>query len=420
MNTDFKRLLGDATRLTREGDLAAATRTIREALGAGGARRPPPPEPGSPERGPFRQESPTRESPGRGPSSERGSPKPDSSGQGAEGVSREPGAGDEASIIDGEWHTVDARGETAAPAEDAPAGGARAPDGRGTLTRGLHTGRSRALDYRLFVPPLAPDTPPPALVVMLHGCTQDADDFARGTAMDALALEHGFLVLYPEQSSRANAQRCWNWFKGNHQRRSQGEPALIEGAIGEVVAAHGVDAERIFVAGLSAGGAMAAILGDVAPTLFRAIGVHSGLAAGTANDLPGALASMRGGQGRGAPASALDAATRLPPTIVFHGDADRTVHPENGERVVAACVEAARRVSGAVAVAERRQGRDGGRAWTRDVHRDASGDVVVEHWCVAGAAHAWSGGDPRGSYADAAGPDASAEMVRFFLEVAGQ
>ena len=258
---------------------------------------------------------------------------------------------------------------------------------------------------------------------MLHGCTQDADDFAVGTGMDRLAREHGFLALYPEQSGRANPQRCWNWFKDTHQRRGQGEPALIEGTIRDVVAAHAVDADRVFVAGLSAGGAMAAILGDVCPDLFRAVGVHSGLAAGAARDMPGALAAMRGGQGVGAPgrtpgvAADLSSgdAERRPPTIVFHGDADHTVHPDNGERVVAASVEAARRASGAAATLERRRGRDGGRDWTRDVHVGASGDVVAEHWRVHGAAHAWSGGDARGSWTDARGPDASAEMVRFFL-----
>lgn len=376
MQTTFKRFIDDATRLTRQGDLAAATRAIRDALGGSSATDGTAPAPGPADR--HRPHAPS----GR---------KDD-----------ERAAGNGPTIVDGEWRRVSTAERAGRPIDT------------GTLSRGRHAGRARALDYRLFVPPLAPDATRPPLVVMLHGCTQSAEDFAVGTGMDALALEHGFLALYPEQSDRANPQRCWNWFKEQHQRRGHGEAGLLEGVIDEVVDTHDADPARVFVAGLSAGGAMATNLAALCPGRFRAVGVHSGLAAGSARDLPGALAAMRGG----APATASaagDGAPVVPPTIVFHGDADRTVHPENGDRVVADCLAAARRTPGVELSAERREGETAGRRWTREVHRDGSDVVVAEHWRVHGAAHAWSGGDPRGSWADAAGPDASAEMVRFFL-----
>ena len=285
----------------------------------------------------------------------------------------------------------------------------------GRLLRERHVGRSGELAYRLFVPARARDAAPPPLLVMLHGCTQNADDFALGTRMDALAAEHGFLALYPEQSDRANPQRCWNWFKHTHQRRGGGEAGLIEDCVRAVVESHGADPARVFVAGLSAGGAMAAILGSVCPDLFAGVGVHSGLAAGAATNLPEALSAMRGGQG----ASSASTASALPPTIVFHGDADRTVHPDNGEGVIDACLAGAKGAPLVEPTIERTprtgNGAGGERGWTRRVHRDAARRVLAEHWSVHGAGHAWSGGDRRGSYADGDGPDASAEMVRFFL-----
>ncbi len=241
---------------------------------------------------------------------------------------------------------------------------------------------------------------------MLHGCTQNPDDFAKGTGMNDAALAQGFYVLYPAQSRRANAQRCWNWFKHSHQQRGRGEPAMLAAMTREVMAQHAIDPQRVYVAGLSAGGAMAAILGSAYPDLYAAVGVHSGLAAGAATDLPGALAAMRGG------ASAPTAApAHGVPTIVFHGDADPTVHPANGEQVIAAC-------TGTGSSVETHQVRGGSaRACTRRVHVDAAdGRVVAEHWVVHGSPHAWSGGNPQGSYTDSLGPDATAEMLRFFFE----
>ncbi len=236
---------------------------------------------------------------------------------------------------------------------------------------------------------------------MLHGCTQSAEDFAAGTQMNALAAKTGALVLYPEQVSAANPQRCWNWFKPADQARAGGEAALLAGLTRQIAAAHNVDPNRIFAAGLSAGGAQAAILGARFPELFAAIGIHSGLACGAATDVIGALSAMRkghAGQGR-----------HTIRTIVFHGDQDQTVNPRNGEL-------AADQISPGGTATHAQGQAPGGLKYETWQERDAAGRVVVERWLVHGAGHAWSGGSPAGSYTEPAGPDASAAMLRFFLE----
>lgn len=258
-----------------------------------------------------------------------------------------------------------------------------------------------ARDYKLFLPPGAGEQPRP-LVLMLHGCTQTPDDFAAGTRMNEASAAQGVVVLYPAQSVQMNPQRCWNWFKRQHQQRDRGEPALLAALVRQVVADQRIDPSRVYVAGLSAGGAMAAVLGQAYPDLFAAVGVHSGLASGVAGDLPSALAAMQSG----APAPR---ASRPVPTIVFHGDRDATVNPANGAQVFAAATP-----PGATAHTER-IARPGARAHTRQQQRDAHGRVVAEHWLVHGAAHAWSGGSSAGSYTDPQGPDATREMLRFFL-----
>ena len=274
------------------------------------------------------------------------------------------------------------------------------PPGK-ALLEGSFTGPEGTRPYRLFVPPSPAACP--ALIVMLHGCTQTAEDFAAGTRMNDLARAAGALVLYPEQIPGANPQRCWNWFAPAAQQRAGGEAALLAGMVRSVMAAHSVDPGRVFVAGLSAGGAMAANLGAAYPELFAAIGVHSGLAAGAATDMAGAFAAMRQGRAGSAPHTAR--------TIVFHGDKDATVAPRNGELV-------ARQVSRGGRV-ETLEGRvPDGLSYTRALEHDASGRVVVERWIVHGAGHAWSGGATSGSYTEPQGPDASAAMLDFFLAAA--
>lgn len=264
-------------------------------------------------------------------------------------------------------------------------------------TPGFAAGRLGARDYKLFVPPGDAFVARP-LLVMLHGCTQDPDDFALGTRMNELAAQRGVIVLYPQQPALANPARCWNWFRPEDQRRGSGEPQAIVDLLRHVSQMHGVDSERIYVAGLSAGGAMAAILAQQYPDVFAAVGVHSGLAPGSASDTQSAFAAMRQGT-RPAPL----AGDGRVPAIVMHGDRDTTVHPANAGRVLSALLP-----------------RDAREEYTDDADAKRAvfrhdGRVVGESWTLRGLGHAWSGGNPAGSYT-APGADASAQMLRFFLQ----
>lgn len=344
MNIQFQQLMNAARRLTRAGNLQAATAAIRSALGAAG---------------------PTQ------------------------------GLAATSAVASADAIDVPAR---ELPDVQAP----EAPEQESFIAGSFGAGMA-GRDYKLYIPPAAGNARSP-LLVMLHGCTQNPDDFAAGTAMNELARAQGFYVLYPAQSRKANAHGCWNWFKHSHQQRGRGEAGLLADMTRDVMARHPIDPQRVYVAGLSAGGAMAAILGAVYPDLYAAIGVHSGLPAGAATNLPGALAAMKGG------AASPAAMAHGVPTIVFHGDADSTVHAANADQVVAAC-------AGPVVAAQTHSVQEpGGRACTRRIYRDVAGRVVAEHWLVHGAPHAWSGGSALGSYTDSQGPDASAQMVRFFFE----
>jgi poly(hydroxyalkanoate) depolymerase family esterase len=258
-------------------------------------------------------------------------------------------------------------------------------------------------NYKLYVPSgFTGDALP--LVVMLHGCTQSPEDFAAGTRMNALAEERLFFVAYPAQAQSANAQKCWNWFNANDQRRDQGEPALIAGITRQIMREFPVDESRVYVAGLSAGGAAAAVMGSTYPDLYAAVGVHSGLACGSASDMPSAFAAMRqGGKGN------TTGKRSLIPTIVFHGDSDTTVSAVNGDQVITQSKAGAKLRAGVTnSVAA------GGVAYTRTIYSDREDTPVLEQWVLHGAGHAWSGGSPAGSYTEPRGPDASREMVRFF------
>jgi poly(hydroxyalkanoate) depolymerase family esterase len=266
--------------------------------------------------------------------------------------------------------------------------------------------------YKVYTPTgcSTASSEPVPMIVMLHGCTQSPDDFAAGTRMNALADQHGFVVVYPAQPANANAQKCWNWFRSEDQARDSGEPALIAGITRQIARSHGVDDRRIFVAGMSAGAAMAVVLGATYPDLFTAVGAHSGLPYRAAHDLPSAFSAMHG-------IAAPDRATsKAIPTIVFHGDKDHTVAAGNAAEIAARASE-----SHPSAPLRRQPTTDtaaGGRKYTRTDYFDESGRVQVEHWNVHGAGHAWSGGSAAGSFTDARGPDASREMIRFFYSVA--
>ena len=279
----------------------------------------------------------------------------------------------------------------------------------GAELRNLHYScAAGARRYRLYVPASAGDGLE-GLIVMLHGCTQNPEDFAAGTSMNALAEEHRLLVVYPAQTNGDNSMSCWNWFRPSDQRRDAGEPAIIAGLTKSIRDEFGVRHDRVYVAGLSAGGAMAAIMGETYPELYAGIGIHSGLAYGSANDVVSAFGAMRG-------ESAIEPRRRTssgaaPRLIVFHGSADTTVHPANADRIMAShdgvpgqTSRSAQPATGAT------------RGYSKVVTRREDGTRALECWIIDGAQHAWSGGSPAGTYTDPRGPDASAAMVDFFLK----
>jgi poly(hydroxyalkanoate) depolymerase family esterase len=284
------------------------------------------------------------------------------------------------------------------------------PEGAAFLTRTFSCAAG-SRDYKVYLPSHVIGRKRP-LIVMLHGCTQDPDDFAMGTGMNLLAEEQGFIVAYPRQPATANHSACWNWFDLKDQMRGEGEPCIIAGITRAIMAEFDIDAKRVCVAGLSAGGAMALIMSATYPELYAATGVHSGLAYGLATDLPSAFAAMGGNTSPVAKEQrkARPKGARIR-TIVFHGESDRTVHPSNAGLIVA---DARAGLPGATQ--ETQHGRSaGGRAYTRTLIRGARGVVYVEQWAIEGLGHGWSGGRPEGSYTDPDGPDASREMLRFFL-----
>lgn len=268
--------------------------------------------------------------------------------------------------------------------------------------------------YKLYIPSRYQGQPLP-LVVMLHGCTQSPDDFAAGTRMNMIAEEQACFVVYPAQPSDANPAKCWNWFRPADQRRGQGEPSLVADITRQVMREYSVDPQRVYIGGLSAGAAAAVIMGATYPDLYAAIGVHSGLACGAAIDIPSAFVAMRQGEMadtlRSSDISPVLGNRQAVPTIVFHGDRDTTVHPRNGDHVIARSI---RTMNSRKTVHHGKV--PGGHAYTRTIHTDPSGRAIFEHWEIHGAAHAWSGGSPAGSYTDPRGPDATREMLRFFLE----
>ncbi|USX21022.1 PHB depolymerase family esterase [Oxalobacteraceae bacterium OTU3REALA1] len=286
-----------------------------------------------------------------------------------------------------------------------PTKAAPLPEGAKFIS-GSYANHAGSRNYKLYVPSTYTGQAMP-LLVMLHGCTQNPDDFAAGTQMNQVAEEMGCFVAYPEQTAGANHSKCWNWFNAIDQQHGQGEPSIIAGIAQQIIDEYPVNERQVYVAGLSAGGAMAVIVGTLYPELFAAVGVHSGLPFASAQDLPSALSAMK----RGA-SSSRKAGNGSQPIIVFHGDSDTTVNPRNGEQVIEQSLHSHKGApsiqSGSV---------PNGYRYTQTTHTKADGSPLGEHWVVHGAGHAWSGGSAHGTYTDAKGPDASREMLRFFRTV---
>jgi poly(hydroxyalkanoate) depolymerase family esterase len=361
MNLKIPAALMDATRLVRQGQLTEATHAIQRALR------------------------------GYAEASSDAAPDP------------QPELREHDAVIDGDFRVIDIE-----PPPQKP----------GRFKTGSYTNAAGTREYKLYVPAAHHPRALPVLV-MLHGCKQGPDDFAAGTRMNALAEEYGLIVVYPRQAAKANNSKCWNWFESKHQARDVGEPSLIAGITREVLAAYGADRERVYIAGLSAGGAMAAVMAATYPDVYAAVGIHSGLAYAAAHDVPSAFEAMRGSR-RAKRKSRGDRRAHMVPTIVFHGDSDQTVHPSNGEQVIAHASSATATGEAAGHEASKHErsvehGHASGRAYTRTTYRNDRGEPVIEQWLVHGGAHAWSGGSTEGSFSDPAGPDASREMVRFFL-----
>jgi poly(hydroxyalkanoate) depolymerase family esterase len=283
-------------------------------------------------------------------------------------------------------------------------------NGASFITRSFAS-KAGVREFKLYVPASATNKPK-GLILMLHGCTQNPDDFAVGTNMNALAEAHGLLVAYPHQTRASNAAACWNWFEPAHQRRDEGEPAILAGLTQELIAEFSIDKTQVFVAGLSAGAAMAVIIAKTYPDMFRAVGVHSGLAYQSAGNVMSAMAVMRGSSGLRVVRPERSQPDRLEPmrTIIFHGSSDKTVNPSNAKHISDVEHGAINQHTSVTS-----SGTRNGRKFTRTIISHKDGTPMIENWLINGAGHAWSGGNASGSYADAKGPDASAEMVRFFL-----
>lgn len=331
---------------------------------------------------------------------------------------------------------ADVAGETF---EHAPAHRARAdadaydapkvlPPASGRFLSQRYSGAAGARNFKVYVPSTYAGTPRP-LLVMLHGCTQDADDFALGTRANRWAECRGFLVAYPEQIQRANSQRCWNWFRPADQHADRGEPAIIAGIMQLIVGEYQVDARRVYVAGLSAGGAMAAIMARVYPELFAAVGVHSGLPTGAAHDVASAFALMKTGRAAPGPKSFknslsqysgnldVNLSKRAVPLIVLQGDNDQTVNPVNATRLIDDAIELQSALNPALPLQSHAQTVDAGahdHGYRRTQYAPAGAAPVIEQWLIHGAGHAWSGGDSKGSHSDPRGPDATLAMLEFF------
>jgi poly(hydroxyalkanoate) depolymerase family esterase len=270
-------------------------------------------------------------------------------------------------------------------------------------------------------------------LVLLHGCTHDADEMAEISGMNELAGANRFLVVYPEQSFLANLLKCWNWFDPKHQSRDAGEPSILAAMVAQLRSHHNIDSDRIYVAGVSAGGAMAVIAAVAYPDLFAGLAVCAGGEYKAATSVSGGLGVMQHGgpdpiqQGQAAFEAMKDGLGRKArprmPVIVFHGTADNRVSPINAEQVITQwgktneCLAAAHGDSEFALCEEVIDGKvPNGHTYQKVVYTDHTGRLLMEKWIVQGMGHAWSGSPQPHKHGDPRGPRASAEIWRFFRE----
>ena len=319
------------------------------------------------------------------------------------------------SLLDAADTDVTADADAALPDLDAAVGG-------GELIQRSYVGPEGTRDYLLYVPAGYDGTPRP-LVVGLHGCSQSASHFAYITGFNHLADTEGFLVVWPEQNIVSNTSLCWNWFSLVHQQRDTGEAAIIAGMVDEVAGTHAVDSKRVHAVGISAGGAMAVVLGAVFPDVFASVGSVEGC---PFNGTPcvGSPSLMPASTLAGYVVDAMGSKARLLPLLVVQGTLDTSVLPANGELLVQQWVRAADQIddgatNGSVpttAASTSDGSAPGGHDYEKAVYLDANGDVLVERWLVSGLGHAWPGGAPAIAYSDPQGPSACDESWRFFEE----
>lgn len=315
----------------------------------------------------------------------------------------------------------------------APAGGVSSPAGvaaPGRWVSGEYTNAAGTRKYQLYLPAGYDASRTHMLVVLLHGCTQDAADIARGTRIAEHADRDGFIALLPEQPESANAKKCWNWYDPAHQARGAGEPSIIDGMTAKVIAGYPVDPERVHLAGISAGAGMAALVAVAYPETYASVAFHSGIAWRGATNVMAALGVMAKGPSAteadtlGArAAAAMGARKRAIPALVIHGGSDKVVNPANA----AALARQWTRMNASVrplddapialqdaAGNNERSGEANGYHWTRASF--GAGEAVVDELIIAELGHAWSGGSSTGTFTDEHGPDATGEIVRFFTE----
>jgi poly(hydroxyalkanoate) depolymerase family esterase len=404
MNDQMQAAMAEATHLTRAGRLAEATALIQRTLGGMSAPAGRSTRADVPNEAVVRVVEVTPPLPG--PTRQGGvepSPGPASANPAVPPHTPTP----DALQLPGSLHGSTRRGQPLKPGVVSPSShpGGKFVDGAYSNTAGTRT-------YKLYIPRSYTGQAVP-LVIMLHGCTQNSVDLAAGTRMNVFAEEKTFLVAYPEQVSSANNSKCWNWFQPADQQRGMGEPSLIAGITRQIMNSYHVDIDRVYVAGMSAGGAMAVIMAATYPDLYAAIGVHSGLAYCAAHDVRSGFAVMRRGAGR-----SVRRLTTVIPLIAFHGDLDTTVSPVNVDHLLDQWLGATghEQSRSAQSTKVERGQVASGRAYTRSIYHDASGHAFAEKWLVHQAGHVWSGGSSAGSFTDPKGPNASTELLRFFAE----